>query len=179
MRFSVYRYPKLQYGALLGLFGFLTFFFLGFASYCFFANIFDFSVFLLCIFFGLFFGVLGCFLTVRRKADYLAEFSFDPKGITIYHQKNGEYTILWSEIADSGILDIHRSSHYYHQKFVYFSKNVLTKKDIVHLDCCVKSDCLCAQYDDEILWAVQEYFPISLEVKRIYLPKNISKKDLE
>jgi hypothetical protein len=82
--------------------------------------------------------------------------------------------------VDSGIIEKHYYAEpLYYPRFVYFSKRKLLKKDRIQLKRCAGADFLCADCRDEILFAVQEFFPISLEVKRVDVPRHPTPKDLE
>lgn len=182
MRFSIYKYPKLNFYGLISVFSFLMLFTVLVAA-AFLSQQTEGLWIGVCFFGFVFLCFLFLFLwTLRLKADYFAAFSVDEDGITVYHAKNGMYQILWSEIEDSGILYIHRraaNQSNVHQKFVYFSKKKLAKKDIFRLNCRAGAELVCAQCRDEILWKVREYFPLCLDVKNIDVPASITKKDLE
>ena len=180
MRFSVYKYPKLNFYGLIGVFSAFAAIVAVLAAVLLSRESDGFWIGI-CVFgFLLLFPIVLLVLTVRQRADYLAEFSFDGEGLTLYHQKSGVQTIPWSEVADSGILEKrYESTPSSHPKFIYFSKTKLAKKDKLRMNCCVKADLLCVECRDEILWAVQKYFPISLEVEKIRVPRHITNQDLE
>lgn len=180
MRFSVYKHPKLNFWALIGVFSVLAFLTVAGAALFLTRVEEDFGLWIGFFAFLLLFFLLPLIFVFCLKADFFAEFSFDCEGITVYHQKKGIHKILWTEIVDSGIIEKHYDAEpLYYPRFVYFSKRKLLKKDRIQLKRCAGADFLCADCRDEILFAVQEFFPISLEVKRVDVPRHPTPEDLE
>lgn len=180
MRFSVHKHPKLNFWALIGVFSTLILLTVVGAALLLTSVKNDLGLWL-----GFFSVLLLIFsiplvIVLQLKADFFAEFSFDQDGITVYHQKKGLHKILWTEIVDSGIIEKHYYAEpLYYPRFVYFSKRKLLKKDRIQLKRCAGADFLCADCRDEILFTIQEFFPISLEVVRVDIPRHPTPKDWE
>lgn len=176
MKFHVYKYPRLNFYGLVGIFSFMIAMTTVMVTFLLAQQtkqteilIFFFGICILCF-------TIPLALILRLKADYFAEFFVDSEGITIYHAKNGTHKIFWSEIADSGIFQKDYEASFSHPKFVYFSKTKLSEKDFLRLNCRASATILCTQYDDEILFTVKKYFPLCLDVKNVKIPR-LAKKD--
>ncbi len=178
MRFTVYKHPKIL----------------------FLSEAITFSLLFLCgsaaVLYGLLFVKDGVWLTVGIvcflfsaplclallfvKNDIFSEFTVHQDGITVHHPKKGEWTLLWHEIEESAVFEVHHQGEFFlTPKLICFSKKALTKKDKLRLHYTVKTDMLCVGYTEDIIFAVREYFPIPLEIQCISVPRHASKKDME
>ena len=178
MRFTVHKHPKIYFGSLCALpFVFFSIG-LGFFLYdiCFMKDGIGMFVGGICFFTFLLFTIPLFFI----KNEMFSEFTVHEQGITVHYPKKEEWTFLWNDLAECAIFQIHyRGELFLNRKLICFSKKILTKKDKFRLTNKVKKDILCVDYTDEIIFAVREYFPISLDVQEVSIPRDVSQKDLE
>lgn len=172
MRFTVRKYPKLEFFALIGIFSFLTALFIVLAALSLpYAEealglgigFFSFAILLMLAL------LIG---TIFKKADFFAAFTVDENGITVHHAQKGEWTLLWQEITDSGVLSVSgKGRHRLTVRYTYFSKKTLSMNEKKILKESLERDIICFETRDEILWAVRKYYPIPLDVQTLDVRK--------